>query len=89
MELEVLQTALADIQWLGASLVAISPQLERYGRSIHRRLNLGFDVLTDQGLQVAAQFRLVFVLPHYLKRLTCSSETSEPVSDLLRLALYL
>jgi peroxiredoxin len=64
MELEVLQTALADIQWLGASLVAISPQLERYGRSIHRRLNLAFDELTDSGLQVAAQFRLVFVLPH-------------------------
>src|SRR5216684_4050520 len=46
MELEALQAALADIQRLGASLVAISPQLEKYGRSIHRRLNLGFDVLT-------------------------------------------
>jgi peroxiredoxin len=67
MELEALQTALPDIQRLGASLVAISPQLERYGRSIHRRLNLGFDVLTDRGLQVAGQFGLVFVLPDYLK----------------------
>ena len=47
--------------------MAISPQLERYGRSIHRRLNLGFDVLTDRGLQVAAQFGLVFTLPDYLK----------------------
>src|SRR5271167_4449062 len=76
MELEALQTALPDIQRLGASLVAISPQLERYGRSIHRRLNLGFDVLTDRGLQVASQFGLVFVLPDYLKRFICSSETS-------------
>src|ERR1700733_10206478 len=67
MELEALQTALPDIQQLGANLVAISPQLERYGRSILRRLNLGFDVLTDRGLQVAAQFGLVFVLPDYLK----------------------
>jgi len=67
MELEALQTALPDIQQLGANLVAISPQLERYGRSIHRRLNLGFDVLTDRGLQVASQFGLVFVLPDYLK----------------------
>jgi peroxiredoxin len=47
--------------------VAISPQLERYGRSIHRRLNLGFDILTDHGLQVAAQFGLVFEFPDYLK----------------------
>ena len=67
MELESLQTALPDIQRLGASLVAISPQLEKYGRSIHRRLHLGFDVLTDRGLQIAAQFGLVFTLPDYLK----------------------
>jgi peroxiredoxin len=67
MELEALQTALPDIQRLGASLVAISPQLEKYGRSVHRRLNLAFDILTDRGLQVATQFGLVFVLPDYLK----------------------
>ena len=47
--------------------MAISPQLERYGRSIHRRLNLGFDILTDHRLQVAAQFGLVFEFPDYLK----------------------
>ena len=58
MELEALQTALPDIQRLGANLVAISPQLERYGRSVHRRLNLGFDVLTDLGLQVASSIWL-------------------------------
>src|SRR5580700_12340386 len=69
MELEALQTALPDIQRLGSSLVAISPQLEKYGHSIHRRLNLGFDVLTDRGLQVASQFGLVFTLPDYLKTL--------------------
>jgi len=66
MELEALQTALPDIQRLGASLVGISPQLEGYGHSIHRCLNLGFDVPTDRGLQVATQFGLVFVLPGYL-----------------------
>jgi peroxiredoxin len=67
MELEALQTALPDIQRLGANLVAISPQLEEYGHSVHRRRNLGFDILTDRGLQVGAQFGLVFVLPDYLK----------------------
>ncbi len=47
--------------------MAISPEVEKNGRSIHRRLNLGFDVLTDRGLQVASQFGLVFTLPDYLK----------------------
>ena len=67
MELEALQTVLPDLHRLGAGLVAISPQLEKYGRSVHRRLNLGFDLLTDHGLQVATQFGLVFALPDYLK----------------------
>jgi len=69
MELEALQTALPEIQRLGANLIAIAPELEKYGRAIHRRLNLGFDILTDRGLQVAEQFRLVYVLPDYLKTL--------------------
>jgi peroxiredoxin len=47
--------------------VAISAQLERCGRSLHHRLNLGFDILTDHGLQVAAQFGLAFEFPDYLK----------------------
>ena len=67
MELEALQTALADIQRLGASVVAISSQLERYGRSIHRRLNLAFDVLTDRGLQVAGKLASYSRFPIYLK----------------------
>jgi peroxiredoxin len=48
--------------------VAISPQLEKYGRSVHRRINVSFDILTDHGVPVAAQFGLVFVLPDYLKQ---------------------
>ncbi len=48
-------------------MVAISPQLERYGRSIHRRLNLAFDVLTDRGLQVAGKLASYSRFPIYLK----------------------
>ncbi len=69
MELEALQTALPDIQRSGATLIAITPELEKYGRSVHRRLNLDFDVLTDSRLKVAGQFGLVFTLPDYLKTL--------------------
>jgi|SRR5580698_1741664 peroxiredoxin len=67
MELEALQAALPDIQRLGANLVAICPELEKYGRSVHRRLTLSFDVLSDRGLQIASQFGLAFELPDYLK----------------------
>src|SRR5271163_2501565 len=67
MELEALQAALPDIQRLGANLVAVSPQLEKYGRTVHRRLKLSFDILSDRGLEVATQFGLVFTLPDYLK----------------------
>jgi peroxiredoxin len=69
MELEALQAALPDIQRAGGSLVAISPQLEKYGHALHGRLKLEFDILTDRGLQVASQFRLVFELPEYLNAL--------------------
>jgi peroxiredoxin len=72
MELEALQAALPDIQRLGANLVAITPEMERYAGAVHRRLNLGFDILTDPGLQLANQFRLVHVLPDYLKTLYTS-----------------
>ena len=49
--------------------MAISPQLEKYGHTLHSRLRLNFDILTDRGLQVASQFRLVYELPEYLKAL--------------------
>ena len=69
MELEALQEIRDEIRALGARLLAITPELERYTRSVHRKLNLGFDVLTDLHLKVAEQFRLVFVQPDYLRNL--------------------
>lgn len=36
---------------------------------MHRKLNLTFDILTDLHLKVADQFRLVFLLPDYLREL--------------------
>ena len=54
---------------LGARIVALTPELERYTRSLHKKLNLTFDILTDLHLKTAEQFRLVFVLPDYLRDL--------------------
>ena len=67
MELEALQEVNSQVRALGARIVALTPELERYTRSVHRKLNLSFDILTDLHLETAERFRLVFVLPDYLR----------------------
>ena len=47
----------------------LTPELERYTRALHKKLNLTFDILTDLHLKTAEQFRLVFTLPDYLRDL--------------------
>jgi peroxiredoxin len=53
---------------LGASLVAISPQLPEHNRELIRTRQLRFDVLTDRGNEVATKFGLRFNLPDYLRQ---------------------
>jgi peroxiredoxin len=69
MELEALQEIDADVRATGARIVVLTPELERYTRSLHKKLNLTFDILTDLHLKTAEQFGLVFVLPDYLREL--------------------
>jgi peroxiredoxin len=69
MELEALQEIHPEATALGAQIVALTPELERYTCSVHKKLNLAFDILTDLHLKTAEQFRLVFVLPDYLRDL--------------------
>ena len=69
MELEALQQIHAEVRALGAQIVVITPELERYTRALHKKLNLSFDILTDLHLKTAEQFRLVFTLPDYLREL--------------------
>jgi peroxiredoxin len=69
MELEALQEIDSDVRTLGGHIVALMPEVERYTRALHRKLNLTFDILTDLHLKVAEQFRLVFPLPDYLVEL--------------------
>jgi peroxiredoxin len=69
MELEPLQAIDSEVKTLRARIVALTPELERYTRNVHKKLNLTFDVLTDLHLKVAEQFRLAFVLPDYLREL--------------------
>jgi peroxiredoxin len=69
MELEALQGIEPEVRSLGARILALTPELERYTRALHKKLNLKFDILTDLHLKTAEQFRLVFVLPDYLRDL--------------------
>jgi peroxiredoxin len=69
MELEALQQVDSEVRALGARIVALTPELERYTRSVHKKLNLTFDILTDLHLKTAEQFRLVFVLQDYVRDL--------------------
>jgi peroxiredoxin len=69
VELVALQKILPDIAALGASLVAISPQLPEHNRELARSRQLGFPILTDRGHAVASRFGLTFTLPDYLRAL--------------------
>jgi peroxiredoxin len=69
MELEALQEIHSEVRALDAEIVVITPELERYTRALHKKLNLTFDILTDFHLKIAEQFRLVFILPDYLREL--------------------
>jgi peroxiredoxin len=69
MELEALQEIDSEVRSLGARMLVITPELERYTRALHRKLQLTFDVLTDLHLKTAEQFGLVFTLPDYLRDL--------------------
>jgi len=69
MELEALQGIYSEVKALGAQIVVLTPELERYTRALHKKLKLTLDILTDLHLKTAEQFRLVYVLPDYLREL--------------------
>jgi peroxiredoxin len=69
MELEALQAIDSEVRELGARIVTLTPEFERYTRDVHKKLNLTFDILTDLHLNTAEQFGLMFVLPDYLRDL--------------------
>ena len=66
MELQALEAALPAIRELGASLVAISPQIKANSRKSVRQNELSFPILSDSKNDVAAAFGLRFTLPDYL-----------------------
>ena len=58
-----MQDIAKPLQDLGASLVALSPQLPELGLSIVEKNNLSFDILSDPNNAYAAKIGLRFKLP--------------------------
>ncbi|AMR29410.1 hypothetical protein A0257_21455 [Hymenobacter psoromatis] len=75
IQLKAYQGILAEVQALGASLVAISPQKPDGSLSIKEKNDLQFEVLSDAGNGVARQFGLVYTLRQL------SQETSQKLGN--------
>jgi peroxiredoxin len=52
---------------MGASLVAISPQLERFNQELVKERKLPFEVLSDRGNQVAQKYKVAFAMPDSMR----------------------
>ena len=62
LELKALATAYPEIERLGATLVALSPQARTPSSSLGSDGELPFPVLQDAGCEVAARYRIVFTV---------------------------
>lgn len=78
MELAALEATKPEFEKLGASLVAISPQIAPNSRKSARQNKLTFPILSDPNGEVAAAFGLRFKLPDYLIDLYKSRQIDLP-----------
>jgi peroxiredoxin len=62
LALRAYQQALPQLQELGASLVAISPQMPDHSKALVEKLGLTFALVSDVGNQVAREYGLVFTI---------------------------
>ena len=69
LQLRAYQRILPQIQSVGATLVAISPQMPDHSLSTVEKKELTFSVLSDVGNTVARAYRLVFTLEERIRPL--------------------
>ena len=62
-----MQLIVSEIKSLGATLVAVSPQMPEKSLRTAEDNKVSFEVLSDVGNKVARQFGLVFTLPERLR----------------------
>ena len=67
LELKALQGVIDEIRALGASLIAISPQVPDASLSTAEKNELDFEILSDVNSEVADQYRLTFSLDEELR----------------------
>lgn len=79
LELRAYQELLPQIEDLGATLVAVSPEQPDSSLATSEKLDLQYHVLSDLGNQVAKKYRIVFEVPE---------ETSEIMSSMIDLSAY-
>ena len=68
-ELEALDEIVPELRELGANLVAITPQRVERTAPLSVEKKFRFDLLTDQGNQVAEAYRIGYEFPEYLSDL--------------------
>lgn len=78
LQLRAYHEALADIQGLGAQLVAVSPQSPDASLSTAEKNALAFDVLSDTGNHVARGFGLSYTLPEELQAVLTANAKALP-----------
>jgi peroxiredoxin len=59
----------SQVQDLGGSLIAISPQLSKYSKQVAKKHNLTYPVLTDKNNELAKKLNITFPFPKKLKEL--------------------
>lgn len=64
-----MQGALAEMQSLGANLVAICPQRPEFLKQMREKHGLEFDILRDVGNEYAHKLGLRYAFPDYLKEI--------------------
>jgi len=65
--LQAYQQALPEIESLGGSLIAISPELPDNSLSTAEKNALSFPVLSDSGNEVARRYRLTIRMPEVIE----------------------
>ena len=62
-----MQEVADKIEELGATLVAVSPELKKYSKQMRQKHDLTFDILWDEGNHLAEKFGIKFAFPVYLR----------------------
>ncbi len=67
MELDALKKTTAEFKALGATFIAISPQLQSFNREFREEKKLTFEILSDPGNEVAQRYGIKYKLPEDLR----------------------